>query len=165
MQSFGIIASTRCSVANPVLPPQNPFSTPEAAEANNAIGSSKQRPTALVVDDTEDIAFLLTLVFEQEGYDVMTMNSAWFALEAAKAKHFDVVVSDIGMPGMDGYELARALRALPEYAKVPMVAVTGFAEYDDRQRAEAAGFNAHFKKPVDPPALVALVNRLLTTRD
>jgi CheY-like chemotaxis protein len=140
------------------------FPDGEVASHGNALELSKGKPAALVVDDTDDIAFLLAFIFEQEGYEVVTMNSAWFALEAAKERRFDVVVSDIGMPGMDGYDLVHALRSLPEYDCVPMVAVTGFAEYDDRQRAEAAGFNAHLKKPVDPMQLVALVNRLLTTK-
>lgn len=160
---LGRLASTECPPHISVLPPQNAFSDSEDTETKQASGLGKHRLTALVVDDTDDIAFLLALVFEQEGYEVVTMNSAWFALEAAKERRFDVVVSDIGMPGMDGYDLARALRLMPEYERVPLVAVTGFAEYDDRQRAEAAGFSAHLKKPIDPVTLVALVNRLLTT--
>lgn len=161
-EKFGVFASTQPN-ANSALPP-DAFLNSDAARADDLSALSKERPAALIVDDTEDIAFLLTLIFEQEGYEVVTMNSAGFALRAAKERRFDVVVSDIGMPGMDGYELARALRSFPEYNTVPMVAVTGFAEYDDRQRAEAAGFNAHLKKPVDPPALVALVNRLLNSK-
>lgn len=161
-QKLGIFVSTQFPPAISVLPPQGAFPDGEAKGIKEAPELGKGKPAALVVDDTDDIAFLLSIIFEQEGYDVVTMNSAWFALEAAKERRFDVVISDIGMPGMDGYELARALRALPAYEHVPMVAVTGFAEYDDRQRAEAAGFNAHLKKPVDPMKLVALVKRLLT---
>src|ERR671913_110579 len=64
---------------------------------------------------------------------------------------------DIGMPGMTGHELARALRATPEYQTTPMIAVTGFDMYDDRERSAEAGFSAHLRKPIDPLALTQAV--------
>jgi two-component system CheB/CheR fusion protein len=108
---------------------------------------------ALVVDDSPDVADMLTIVLRQEGYEVETAYSASQALMAAFTRRFDVIVSDIGMPGMDGYELARRLRELPEYRATPMVAVTGFASYDDRERSLGEGFTAHLSKPVDPATL------------
>jgi CheY-like chemotaxis protein len=108
---------------------------------------------ALVVDDNPDIANMLAAVLRRSGYDATTAYSSSDALATALAKHFDVIISDIGMPGMDGYELARVLRAMPEYRAIPMVAVTGFAMYDDRARALEAGFNTHLSKPIDPLAL------------
>jgi CheY-like chemotaxis protein len=111
------------------------------------------RRRALVVDDSPDVADMLTIVLREAGYDVTTSYSASHALKAALTQRFDVIVSDIGMPGMDGYELARRLRELPEYRAVPMVAVTGFASYDDRERSLGEGFTAHLSKPVDPATL------------
>ena len=108
---------------------------------------------ALVVDDNADIADMLAAVLRHSGYEATAVYSPSAALSAALAKHFDVIVSDIGMPGMSGYELAQALRQIPEYSSTPMVAVTGFAMYDDRDRALDAGFNAHLSKPIDPVAL------------
>ena len=108
---------------------------------------------ALVVDDDPDITDMLAAVPRHAGYTVSTAHSAPDALTTALSKHFDVIVSDIGMPGMTGYELARALRETPEYASVPMVAVTGFAMYGDRDRALEAGFNDHLSKPIDPGTL------------
>jgi CheY-like chemotaxis protein len=116
------------------------------------------RRHALVVDDSPDIAAMLAAVLRHAGYDVSTAHSAQDALEAALAKHFDAVVSDIGMPGMNGYELARALRAVPEYDAVPMIAVTGYAMYDDHDRAVEAGFNAHLSKPINPWELTRAIN-------
>ena len=113
---------------------------------------------ALVVDDSPDIAEMLAAVLRHAGYDVSTAYSAQDALALAFATHFDLIVSDIGMPGMNGYELARALRAAPEYWSVPMVAVTGFAMYGDRGRALEAGFNDHLCKPVDPVSLTRAVH-------
>ncbi len=111
------------------------------------------RRRALVVDDSPDVADMLTIVLRQAGYEVETAYSASQALMAAFTRRFDVIVSDIGMPGMDGYELARRLRELPEYRATPMVAVTGFASYDDRERSLNEGFTAHLSKPVDPATL------------
>ena len=115
------------------------------------------RGEALVVDDSPDITEMLAAVLRHAGYTVSAAHSAPDALEMALSRHFDVIVSDIGMPGMTGHELAGALRALPEYRGVPMIAVTGFDMYDDRERSEEAGFTAHLKKPVDPSALISVV--------
>ena len=136
------------SAAVKAAPAHNEIPRPEAAFK---LQTSKGR--ALVVDDSPDIAEMLAGVLRHAGYDVLTAYSAPEALAAAFAQQFDLVVSDIGMPGMDGYELARALRAAPGYESVPMVAVTGFAMYDDRERALEAGFNEHLSKPVDPESL------------
>ena len=113
--------------------------------------------TALVVDDNPDITDLLAAVLRHAGYNVASAHSAPEALAMAVARHFDVVVSDIGMPGMTGHELARALRAMPEYRSIPMVAVTGFDMYDDRERSAEAGFSAHLSKPIDPLALTQAI--------
>jgi CheY-like chemotaxis protein len=113
--------------------------------------------TALVVDDNPDITGMLAAVLRHAGYTVSTAHSAPDALTLALARHFDVVVSDIGMPGMTGHELARMLRAMPEYRSIPMVAVTGFDMYDDRERSAEAGFSAHLSKPIDPLALTQAV--------
>ena len=120
-------------------------------EPTYRLQTSKGR--ALVVDDSEDIAEMLAMVLRYEGYDTTTAYSAQDALTAAFSQHFDVIISDIGMPGMNGYELARTLRATPEYQSVRMVAVTGFAMYDDKERAIEAGFNDHLSKPIDPGTL------------
>jgi CheY-like chemotaxis protein len=109
--------------------------------------------TALVVDDNPDITDLLAAVLRHAGYTVSSAHSAPDALTLALTRHFDVVVSDIGMPGMTGHELARTLRAMPEYRSIPLVAVTGFDMYDDRERSAEAGFSAHLSKPIDPLAL------------
>jgi two-component system CheB/CheR fusion protein len=113
--------------------------------------------TALVVDDNPDITDLLAAVLRHAGYTVSSAHSAPDALTMAVARHFDVVVSDIGMPGMTGHELARALRAMPEYRAIPLVAVTGFDMYDDMERSAEAGFSAHLSKPIDPLALTQAV--------
>jgi CheY-like chemotaxis protein len=133
----------------------------ERATASGFSGSvADTKPLALVVDDAPDVLEMLAILLRHEGYEVTTAASATAALQAAQSEHFDVVVSDIGMPGMDGYGLAAALRSMPDYRAVPLVAVTGFDLYDDRERAMKSGFNAHLTKPINPMSLLDLIAQL-----
>ncbi len=115
------------------------------------------RGQALVVDDNPDVTELLAAVLRHAGFIVSSAHSAPDAIEAALGRQFDVVVSDIGMPGMTGHELARVLRAMPQYRAIPMIAVTGFDMYDDEERSAEAGFSAHLRKPIDPASLTRAV--------
>jgi CheY-like chemotaxis protein len=130
----------------------------EVLQPEPALKLLTARRHALVVDDNPDITAMLSAVLRHAGYDVSTAHSAPDALAVALAKQFDVVISDIGMPGMNGYELARALREVPEYSATPMVAVTGYAMYDDRDRAMEAGFDTHLSKPIDPVDLTQAIS-------
>ena len=118
------------------------------------------KPRALVVDDAPDVTEMLSFVLRYAGYDVVSASSAVEALDAARGRSFEVIVSDIGMPEMNGYELAVRLRSFDQYRETPMIAVTGFSMYDDRDKALAAGFNAFLTKPVNPGDLVSLIERL-----
>jgi len=118
------------------------------------------RRSALVVDDVADVTEMLAVVLSHAGYNVVTAASAPAALKAARERQFDVIISDIGMPDMNGYQLAREVRQLPGYETVPMVAVTGYSMFDDKERSSKAGFNAHMTKPIDPRALIDLIEHL-----
>lgn len=117
--------------------------------------------TVLVVDDVLDVTEMIALFLTHAGYDVTTANSADAALQLAERKHFDLVISDIGMPEMNGYELAEALRSQTKYRSTPLIAVTGYTEYDDRGRSLRAGFDAHLTKPINPSQLLDLIGELL----
>ena len=119
-----------------------------------------ERRTALVVDDVADVTEMLAVVLTHAGYSVVTASSAPAALKAARERQFDVIISDIGMPEMNGYQLAREVRQLPGYETTPMVAVTGYSMFDDKERSTNAGFSAHMTKPIDPRALLDLIERL-----
>jgi two-component system CheB/CheR fusion protein len=114
----------------------------------------------LVVDDAPDVTEMIALVMSYAGYQVSTAFSAIEAFDAARDGRFDAVISDIGMPEMNGYQLAEALRALPGYESTPLIAVTGFTMYDDRERARAAGFDGFLTKPINPSDLIEAVKRL-----
>lgn len=143
----------------PVLEDQTSFNPRVTASSWRLAPESKRH--LLVVDDAPDIAQLLATFLRAIGYEVLTANSANEALELASDTHFDAVISDIGMPVMNGYEFAAALRAITDYRNVPLVAVTGFDEYDDGQRSRSAGFDAHLKKPLDLTQLASTVGSLL----
>jgi len=114
----------------------------------------------LVVDDNVDAADMLKLLLEASGHEVLVEYEPHRALERALAEIPDVGVLDIGLPGMDGNELARRLRAQPETAHATLIAVTGYGNESDRKNALASGFNHHLAKPVDTARLIALLNGL-----
>ena len=120
----------------------------------------KNECSVLVVDDAPDITLMLACFLEKAGYRVRPVFSAGEALDAVRNEHFDVIISDIGLPGMDGYGLAKELRALRDYRSTPLIALTGFTEYSDQRTAFDAGFDAHLTKPVDPTKLIELMGQL-----
>ncbi|MBI3946035.1 MAG: response regulator [Armatimonadetes bacterium] len=111
------------------------------------------RRRILLVDDNADMAGMLAGLLELEGHAVRVALSGPAALELAAASPPDVVLLDIGLPGMDGYEVARRLRALDGVAHARLVALTGYGKEQDRLRSREAGFDAHLTKPVDLDAL------------
>lgn len=117
--------------------------------------------TVLVVDDVIDVTEMIALFLTHAGYEVTTANSADAALQQAEQRHFDLVISDIGMPDMNGYELAESLRSQTNYRSTPLIAVTGYTEYDDRGRSLRAGFDAHLTKPINPSQLLDLIQDFL----
>jgi CheY-like chemotaxis protein len=133
-------------------------SSTKSAKRKSTSRSPKRR--VLVVDDVTDVTEMIALFLKHAGYDVATAGSATAALRLANEKAFDMVISDIGMPEMNGYELAESLRRRSEYQRTPIIAVTGYSEYDDRGRALRAGFDAHLTKPIDPSELLNLMNKL-----
>ena len=126
----------------------------------SSLGESQQSRAALVVDDVSDVTDMFSVLLTHAGYNVTCASTASEALALARKQRFDVVISDIGMPEMNGYELAEALRSLPGYTSVPLVAVTGYSMFDDRTRSLTAGFNEHVTKPIDPRAFLDLIEQL-----
>ena len=119
--------------------------------------------TALVVDDHGDALELVAQILTECGAEVVTASSGQDALQWLAQARADVLVSDIAMPGMDGYELLGRVRALRNGHDLPAIAMTAFARPEDRARALAAGFDAHVTKPVEPSAFAALVAGIMVT--
>ena len=100
------------------------------------------------------------MVLRMWGHDVQVALDAAAGLEVAERLAPDVIVSDVGLPGMDGYELARRLRAHPKFGRAVLIALSGYARDEDKRRALAAGFDHHFVKPPDLDALAELLGRV-----
>jgi CheY-like chemotaxis protein len=114
----------------------------------------------LVVDDNRDAAESLGLILEALGADVRVARDGYEALDAFEAFEPAVVLLDIGMPGLDGYDVARTIRLRHPERRTPLIALTGWGEQDDLRRAREAGFDHHLVKPADIGTLRALLATL-----
>jgi len=124
-------------------------------------GARAHSQSILIVDDVADVTEMIAMFLKHAGFEVTTANSADSALRLTADTHFDLIISDIGMPEMNGYELAESLRNTDDYSHTPLIAVTGYTEHDDRGRSLRSGFNAHLTKPIDPAQLLEIVSKLL----
>jgi CheY-like chemotaxis protein len=115
------------------------------------------RQRVLVVDDNVDAATTLSMLLQSMGQETRAVHDGLAALEAMKSFRPHIVLLDIGMPKLNGYEVARRLRATPNGDRLLLVAVTGWGQEEDRRRTREAGFNHHFVKPVDDKALKHLL--------
>jgi two-component system CheB/CheR fusion protein len=147
------------TVGLPLAPGAEAAPDPRAAEAAPAAALR-----ILVVDDNEDSAESLAMLFQLMGHDVRTAPDGPEALAAAAEHRPDLIFLDIGMPGMNGFEVAARLRQRPETRKVLLVAMTGWGQEEDRRRSREAGFDQHFVKPLDPRALDELLARAVPRR-
>jgi len=111
----------------------------------------------MVVDDNVDAAFMLTMLLEAAGHQVMVEHGAYQAIERARADKPQVCLIDIGLPEIDGNQVAQRLRLIPEMANAILIAVTGYGQDSDRKNALAAGFNHHLVKPVDTRRLASIL--------
>jgi ADP-ribose pyrophosphatase len=118
--------------------------------------SGGRRVRALVIEDNKDAAESLYLLLDQLGCEAAVAMNGPAGVEAARSSHPDIVFCDIGLPGLDGYGVARRIRSESWGARVVLVAVTGYGREEDRRQAEAAGFDMHFVKPADPRAITRL---------
>lgn len=118
----------------------------------------------LIADDNADAAESLGLLLKMEGHCVHLAHQGEQALELANQVRPDVAVLDIGMPLMDGFEVARQLRSQPWSQSMFIVALTGWGHQEDRRRSKEAGFDEHFTKPLDPMVLVRRVNEIRLAR-
>jgi CheY-like chemotaxis protein len=132
---------------------------PEGPREQRPSGGRTQR--VLVVDDNRDAVESLAILLEMMGYEVRTAGDGLEAVTETQAFSPDVVLLDIGLPVLNGYEAAERIRALDGGGSVVLVALTGWGQEEDRRRSREAGFDHHLVKPVDPDALEALLRRVV----
>jgi CheY-like chemotaxis protein len=123
------------------------------------MGSLPPGRCILIVEDNADAREALRVLLELEGHTVEAAAEGRKAIELARAKDPDIALVDIGLPGLDGYEVARQLRTPPRRRPV-LIALTGYGQAEDRQRAADAGFDDVIVKPVDPSTLTTLLATL-----
>jgi CheY-like chemotaxis protein len=153
--SPGVGEGSEFVVRLPILP--TVATTPRAAAPS---GREVARPLAiLVVEDNEDAAEGLAMVLRLWGHDVRVAYDAAAALEIVERYAPDVVLSDLGLPGMSGYDLAQRLRQRPGFGGAVLVALSGYGREEDKRRALDAGFDHHLVKPPDLEALARLLGR------
>jgi DNA-binding response OmpR family regulator len=116
------------------------------------------------VDDNVDAADSLARLLEIDGYDVRVANGGMEALREAESFRPEVVLLDIGLPMMNGYDVARRIRRATWGVEMRLVAVTGWGQDEDRRRSKEAGFDEHVVKPIDPNSLRALLRRIRAPR-
>ncbi|MEH2387179.1 MAG: ATP-binding protein [Nostoc sp.] len=156
------------TVSLPLLPDESPSLTDEqnypAFLATNSLLLTGLR--VLVVEDDDDSRDFITFVLEQDGAFVIAVSSAFEALQTLAEVKLDVLVSDIGMPDMDGYMLIHQVRTwtAEQGGEIPAIALTAFARNDDQQEALKAGFQLHLSKPLNPEELIAAIVQLLETK-
>jgi CheY-like chemotaxis protein len=143
--------TTRAPQAEPLEPP------------DRIITLFRDNPRVLLVDDQPDIVESLALILRGSGYSVHTAEDGVWALQVAETLRPDVMVVDLGMPRMDGFQLARRVRQQPWGNRTILIAVTGWGQAEDRRRARDAGFDHHLVKPVDPDAVIRLMEAWSTT--
>jgi PAS domain S-box-containing protein len=161
VESEGDDRGTRFTVSLPAV------TVPREQDAEDAGAGATIEPCpeetcrVLLIEDAPDTLEMLRVVFDSRGYSATTCASAEEALSVAEGQRFDIIVSDIGLPRIDGYELIERLRRLPHMRGVPALALTGYASTKDAQAALDAGFDAHVAKPVNPSALAEQMERLM----
>jgi CheY-like chemotaxis protein len=145
------------AVAEPV---DGSFAASGGASAGARAGAKREGRRVLVVEDSADARLGVQLLLEQAGHVVETAGDGPEGLAKLGQFHPEVALIDVGLPGMDGYELARMARSQPETRDIRLIAITGYGQEEDRQRALAAGFDLHVAKPVNPAVLQELLTRL-----
>jgi CheY-like chemotaxis protein len=153
---FIVVLPASDATAATAIPPPAPASLPRRVSEDGAGAGVAPRRRILVADDLRDNADVLAMVLRHKGHEVRVAYDGTGAIEVAAAWKPEVVLLDIGMPDIDGYEVCRFIRSLP--GQVPfVVAQTGWGGAEDRRRAREAGFDHHLLKPVDPAALDAVL--------
>jgi len=124
-------------------------------------GSDVTQPGILLIEDNDQNRYLTTYLLEAHGYEVTSAVDGRQGIEAAGREVPGLILLDIQLPTMDGYDVARELRADPRLEDVPIVAVTSYAMAGDREKAIAAGCTGYIEKPIDPETFVGQVERYL----
>ena len=154
-RSAGAGLGAQFRVRLPCLP-EDP-ALPAGEDGGEPLAPAKVCRRILLVEDNADVAETTMMLLTLSGHEVRMARDGLQALQMAAVFAPEVVLLDIGLPLMDGYEVARRLRQMPQTAAALLIALTGYGQKSDRQRGKEAGFDGHLLKPVDPQALGAMI--------
>jgi CheY-like chemotaxis protein len=155
--SPGLGEGSTFRVRLPLVDDKTPGTDPRSSAEADPSPSPKSRRRVLVVDDNVDGAQSLARVLQICGHENRTAHDGPEALDAARLFQPDVVLLDIGLPGMNGYEVARRLRADPALSRAVVVALTGWGSEEDKRQSREAGFDFHLTKPVEVTAIQTIL--------
>jgi two-component system, cell cycle response regulator DivK len=119
------------------------------------------KTTILLIEDNEQNRYLATYLLEAQGYTVVSAEDGPKGIELALKTRYDLILLDIQLPGMDGYDVAKTLRTHEFTAEVPIVAVTSYAMVGDREKSLASGCNGYIEKPINPETFVEEIGRFI----
>lgn len=162
-RSAGLGQGSEFTVRLPLVASQDTTATATPPSAATKERSQPNRVRILIVDDNRDAADTLDMMLRLMGYEVHSVHDGLAAVQAAESFGPQVVLLDIGLPKMNGYEAARHIRQQPWGKHISLIALTGWGQEDDKRRAIEAGFDAHLTKPMDPAQLEALLQSLLVS--
>ncbi|WP_321885637.1 ATP-binding protein [Paraburkholderia bannensis] len=154
-RSAGVNLGSEFRVSLPIVVPTQRASATGDDESTAPTGARR----VLVVDDNRDAAESLALLLSISGHEVRVAHAGEDALALAAVFRPQTVLLDLGMPGLSGYDVARALRAMPDSSEMVVVALTGWGQEEDRRKTVAAGFDWHITKPADPEKIILLLTR------
>lgn len=140
-------------------PSQQPSEHPAVAEPGRLVGQK-----VLLVDDSRDGVEVLQMLLEMEDAHVEAFNDPLQALKAAKDSNYDVIISDIGMPAMDGHQFIQAIRQFSQLKHTPAIALTGYTNSNDQRKARQSGFNYHVSKPVSHDDFIDIIDEACNAR-
>lgn len=120
-----------------------------------------ERTKILVVDDNERNRYLVSFILDKNGFEVVTANDGVDGVETARVQRVDLIIMDIKMPRMDGYEATMRIKKLEGYQSVPIIALTSYAMAGDKKKAVAAGCDGYIAKPINPETFMDEIRKFL----
>ena len=120
-----------------------------------------ERKKILIVDDNEKNRYLISFILKKNGFEVVTATDGFEGVETARKQRVDLVIMDIKMPKMDGYEATREIRKLEDYQSVPIIALTSYAMAEDKKKALEAGCDGYIAKPINPETFMDEIRKYL----
>ncbi len=124
-----------------------------------------ERKKILVVDDDKKNRYLVSFLLEKEGFEVVIATNGLEGIETAKKQQVDLIIMDIKMPKMDGYEATRRIRRLKKYKSIPIIALTSYAMVKDKEKTIKAGCTGYMSNPITPETFIDEIKKFLEVKD